>query len=327
MSKKFEGADGIRGLACLIVLCVHAIAMFYPATFPALVGMGKVGVWLFFVLSAFLLTAKFESSGYSFRSLFNYAIGRFLRIIPIFFIACLLYYSTGLIGIVSQADLYGAVTLSSGYGHLWTIPVEFKFYSILPVLAFLLFLTRDRVGYLGVCVLSVAMIGLQQYLWPYYLTPESSTSTHWYLSCFTLGCLTYVFFDAIRVRVTGNVSTIVGIAAMLSIALFSPILRSKIFGIELDRWAMNKHFFIGAIWSVFLLVMMDGKGAIGRLLKSRFMVAMGRYSFSIYLVHLLIYIEMTSYLQDSFLLNRPGFPRHSPSSGNSVSQTPLAIAA
>lgn len=53
-SMRFEGADGIRGLACLIVLCTHAVAMFFNSTYMALAGMGKVGVWLFFVLSAFL---------------------------------------------------------------------------------------------------------------------------------------------------------------------------------------------------------------------------------------------------------------------------------
>ena len=64
MSGRFEGADGIRGVACLIVICIHAIAIFFPSTRDLMAGAGKIGVWLFFVLSAFLLTSKFMRSGF-----------------------------------------------------------------------------------------------------------------------------------------------------------------------------------------------------------------------------------------------------------------------
>lgn len=89
-SAKLNGADGIRGLACLIVLITHAVNMFFIGT-PYLHGTGRIGVWLFFVLSAFLLTYKFERSGFSLLSISNYVIGRVLRIIPLFLISVVVY--------------------------------------------------------------------------------------------------------------------------------------------------------------------------------------------------------------------------------------------
>lgn len=77
MQGRYEGADGIRGLACLIVICVHGSAFFFPDTGHYLAGTGKIGVWLFFVLSAFLLTSKFIRSGFAARLVVGYAVGRF----------------------------------------------------------------------------------------------------------------------------------------------------------------------------------------------------------------------------------------------------------
>lgn len=126
-------ADGIRGLACLIVLVVHATAVTFPATYPYLRGTAKVGVWLFFVLSAFLLTYKLLHRGFSLRTLVDYGLGRFLRIYPLFALTVLGYYLLWpSAGIATQADLVQALTLQKGYIHLWTVPVEFKFYFFLP---------------------------------------------------------------------------------------------------------------------------------------------------------------------------------------------------
>lgn len=300
MSKKFSGADGIRGFACLIVLCVHAVAMFYHSTYLALTGMGKVGVWLFFVLSAFLLTSKFDGSGFGFYQVINYALGRFLRIVPIFAIACVIYLFLGNAGINTVDDLKNAVLLRSGYAHLWTIPVEFKFYAILPVIAFLLIFARNKFGYFASVGIAVVMICAQQFVWPYSMTPESSISTHWYLSCFTLGCLCAVCYEQASRLITPAVANVIFFVVLIVISMFSPIARNIIFGSEMDKWTQSQHFSIGAIWCAFMLAMMEGKGLAGRLMTSGFMKIMGRYSFSIYLIHWLIYASISNMHPNSF---------------------------
>ena len=59
---------------------------FIPEIAKYFAGTGEYVVWLFFVLSAILLTNKFSQIGFSFSELSGYAIGRILRIIPLFFV-------------------------------------------------------------------------------------------------------------------------------------------------------------------------------------------------------------------------------------------------
>ena len=128
------GADGIRGLACVIVLALHTIVISFPDTFPYVVGCPKIGVWLFFVLSSFLLTYQLEKRGFNWRSLADYGVGRFLRIIPAFAVVVVLYRIFGTAGINTWNDVWLALTFQHGYVHLWTIPVEFKAYALIPFL-------------------------------------------------------------------------------------------------------------------------------------------------------------------------------------------------
>ncbi|MBK9055180.1 MAG: acyltransferase [Chloroflexi bacterium] len=76
-----DSLDGLRGLAVLLVILGHTSnreAYFFPGANFA--GMGKSGVFLFFILSSFLLTYPFLEKGEEARSknfLLNYAIRRF----------------------------------------------------------------------------------------------------------------------------------------------------------------------------------------------------------------------------------------------------------
>lgn len=291
---RFAGADGIRGFACLIVLGVHGAAMFYAKAFTALVGMGKVGVWLFFVLSAFLLTSKFERSGFGVTSVISYAISRFIRIMPVFAIAVIFYYFLGTAGIDSQVDLESALTLRQGFGHLWTIPVEFKFYFFLPLFAFFIIKAKAFWGQAGALGASVTFIAVQQGLWPYWLSPENSISTHWYLSSFTIGCYCAVSIDFFRRFNTPRVATVVGVTVVILMVSASPVVRNLVFGMPLDRWLMNKFVYLSLLWGAFVIFLADGQGAFGRILNSRFMRKMGAWSFSMYLVHWYFYATLAN---------------------------------
>ncbi|MEE8508864.1 MAG: acyltransferase family protein, partial [Myxococcota bacterium] len=73
-----DALDGIRGLAVLLVLASHTGAF-------QLQGHGGVGVWLFFGLSAFLLTMPFAARperAASWPDLRHYFARRLRRILP-----------------------------------------------------------------------------------------------------------------------------------------------------------------------------------------------------------------------------------------------------
>lgn len=291
MLNRFEGADGIRGFACLIVLCVHAVAIFFNGSYMALAGTGKIGVWLFFVLSAFLLTSKFAKTGFHLSELLSYGIGRFLRIIPLYVIVVLLYFWLGTAGINSWQDVSNALLFKAGYAHLWTIPVEFKFYAILPLFAYLLLKAKQRGGQLGALGLAVAMIAAQQVVWPYWLTPESSISTHWYLSSFTIGCYFAVSMEFYAKHITAKWATVIGCAVVVLMILSSPIMRNILLDMPMDKWLQNKFVYLSLLWGFFVVALADGKGVFGAMLKTTIMRKLGAWSYSIYLVHWFFYIK------------------------------------
>src|SRR5690242_13493204 len=74
--------DGLRAVACLIVLVLHgyhfSLAPEYPTSswLFTLAGVAKVGVWLFFALSAFLLSTQLIDGSTSLR---DFITGRVLR--------------------------------------------------------------------------------------------------------------------------------------------------------------------------------------------------------------------------------------------------------
>ncbi|WP_434626181.1 acyltransferase [Pseudomonas sp. Z1-29] len=299
-SIRYAGADGIRGFACIIVLCVHAAAMFFSSTYMPLAGTGKIGVWLFFVLSAFLLTSKFERTGFSFYAILVYGLGRVLRIMPLFAIVVCLYYFLGTANIVTGTDAKNAILLTQGFAHLWTIPVEFKFYVVLPVVAFGLVRAKAFGGHAATLSLAVILIALQQGFWPYWATTENSISTRWYLSSFTLGCYFAVSFEYYRESVKPALADFVGVAVICLMVLSSPFMRNVLFDMPMDKWLQNKFVYLSLFWGLFIVALADGKGVIGAILQSAIMNKLGAWSFSIYLVHWYFYVTLSSAHPDSF---------------------------
>lgn len=285
---RYEGADGIRGLACLIVLCTHIPGFFIPELAKYFSGTGKFGVWLFFVLSAFLLTSKFLQIGFSASEIMKYALGRFLRIIPLFLLVLLLYLSSGVL-IHSYDDLVDAALFQKGYGHLWTIPVEFKFYAALPVFAFLFSVAQKRGGNIGSFMLLIMISISHQAMWPFWRMEANSIDAHWYIPCFLIGSYAAVSMGLFRKFATPAKATVVSVLVLISLLVLSPGGRNMLFGMPFDGWLQNKFLILGPIWGVFLVFLADGKGLVGSVLKSRPFTLMGAWSYSIYLIHWLVY--------------------------------------
>lgn len=97
--QRYSEMDGLRGLACLIVLIAHASAVRMPEQGWLITGTGHIGVWLFFVLSAFLLSIKLWSALPAAERLSRYGVDRVLRIFPPFIVAVLVYHYADMIGL------------------------------------------------------------------------------------------------------------------------------------------------------------------------------------------------------------------------------------
>ena len=147
MSKKrIISLDGIRGIAVLLVMLLHAHFQFGKG--------GAIGVDIFFVLSGFLITnnllEEYDISGKV--SIKNFWIKRFLRLVPAFFILLIFVFIIGLF--ISDKGHSKAILIETrdallylsniswlwteiGYerilGHTWSLSVEQQFYFIWPL--------------------------------------------------------------------------------------------------------------------------------------------------------------------------------------------------
>ncbi|HET6804397.1 MAG TPA: acyltransferase [Frateuria sp.] len=283
----FRNAEGIRGLACLIVLAVHCSGMFFPATGAYLGGVGKIGVWLFFVLSAFLLTNHLLLGSIDRRRLADYAVARFLRIVPLYLLAVVAYRFLGTAGINNSEKLFQAATLQRGFVHLWTIPVECKFYVLLAVLIIPLALAYRRIGPAWSFVAVAATAAAFAALFPFSATPGNSVSLWWYVPCFLTGVAAAVIYPTLPSTGQG-MCTVANVLVIGALVLSTNFFRSLIGGPAEPQWLSNKFIPIGLAWAGLLVLNVDRGGAWSKFWNAVPLQRVGRWSYPIYLFHWLI---------------------------------------
>ena len=160
--------DFLRGIALIAVILTHTVG-YFPSKFffvDFCFGLGRYGVQLFFVISAFTMTMLAQNK--SEFNLKDFYVKRFLRIFPLFFIAAILYFPTqknpnfwnpdGLqfweFGI-SIFFLQGFLptTINSTVPGGWSISNEANFYLIFPIF---LKLVNSKFKYLLVILTSLS---------------------------------------------------------------------------------------------------------------------------------------------------------------------------
>jgi peptidoglycan/LPS O-acetylase OafA/YrhL len=175
---RLPALDGLRGVAILLVLVHHVLAVFVPQRDASLVTGGFLGVDLFFVLSGFLITGLLLDEFRARRaiSLPSFYRRRFMRLYPalvVLLVAHAVYATRADISFDVEGDQLVSVlfyysnwreTLSipEGTGHLWSLAVEEQFYVVWPlVLLVLLWLTNARRTYIGpIIAAGIASIAL-----------------------------------------------------------------------------------------------------------------------------------------------------------------------
>ena len=145
--KRFDFLDGYRGLMAWSVVLEHFVG------FNNLVGDYEIvhrfgvftGVTGFFILSSFLLTYRLLTelqNAKSIKEVFliiaKYFIRRFFRVYAVFFIFSFAnQYILENLKCPNRAkfnSVYDLVTLgNTGSNHLWTIPIEIKYYFLIDI--------------------------------------------------------------------------------------------------------------------------------------------------------------------------------------------------
>ena len=179
--QNISGLDGLRGFAVLFVLGAHT--KFFSQ------GFGATGVWIFFLLSGYLLSNNLiidytKSNKSFFATTIQFYVKRFFRIVPVYFIVLLFYCFIVWGGNVNL--LIKHYTFQEAIWLFWTIKTELLFYILLPlILISMLALTKKQNNLIFISILlilfgyylteykiiftlSLAKVGQD---WPFYLTP------------------------------------------------------------------------------------------------------------------------------------------------------------
>jgi peptidoglycan/LPS O-acetylase OafA/YrhL len=153
VNRRIDGFDGVRAVAFLMVFVSHKLPT------PMTDRLGSAGVFVFFVLSGFLITrilvearAAIDTHGFDpWDELWRFWLRRALRIFPVYFVFLTVMTVLGWLGLVDIGtgfrQLSNAVFLSNlfielrgwggGMGHLWSLAVEEQYYLLFAPLALL----------------------------------------------------------------------------------------------------------------------------------------------------------------------------------------------
>ncbi len=282
MSRRYiPELDGLRAIAVLLVITAHLHA---PIMHLA---KGHFGVVIFFVLSGYLITSitlreEKEHGKVSFSSFY---IRRCFRIFPVYYVILAVYcvLILGLhVGPEKRAPLMHALPyyltylqeipfVHGGYGlpfyQSWSLGIEEKFYLIWPPLCFLL-LRHSRSQRIPVTfALIVGCIFMGPLISPY--------------ASILAGCLLALLFQHDWVQQLASQGSRIGSYAILLI-----FVALHIFVLPHSHWRFQEAVY-ASLFTAFLGLLLSGETAIGKVLRFRPLVAIGKVSYGIYLVHIL----------------------------------------
>jgi peptidoglycan/LPS O-acetylase OafA/YrhL len=303
--KRIQQLDGLRAIAVLMVIFFHYLNNQYigapvnkaESILMKVTSVGWSGVDLFFILSGFLIGSillKNRDSKNFFRTFY---VRRFLRIIPIYYVLLAIFFSIQLTSwFVADATifqnpipLWNFLTFTQNFvmgaqnhfgpGALtptWSLAVEEQFYLAIPLIVY--FVRNKYLPYVIVGLIGIAVI-------------SRSLATNWYqeytlLPCRIdspiLGfCIAYLLqYDNVVRFIRKN---------LLRFQLGLMFIGVPLFAAFYYRSGYFNHTLIALFFAVVLLIVrFSTKGWLYRTLTWHPFLLIGRYSYFIYLYHLLV---------------------------------------
>ena len=317
--------DGLRGLAMLMVLLFHGwvhnhywhlnvpLGPRRSVNIAALLGSGYTGVHLFLVLSGFCLYWPFVKSGVRVEmTLWQFARKRCRRILPPYYVVLILFGGIALVQSLTSSTpdhqrgyvldwlwLHAAMlhNLYPGYfatinAPLWTLALEFQLYILFPLFVE----AYRRFNGQGVLLTVFAFTIAYRYFVSHGAVPgDPAVETVLMKSVFGR-CFEFALgmFAAQRVaswhRDGGSLIRLADGGVVALFALLSAVdHRFWHLGTTSDaKW--------GLIYAGLLLAASRPKSLLHRLLSARWLVVCGIFSYSVYLIHEPLMIDLRRYV-------------------------------
>ncbi len=308
MDKRLNYIDALRGLAVLGVLMVHTGAfVFSSGPIATITALGAKGVQLFFFISAYTIFLSYhhqvKSDPNPIRSFY---IKRVFRIAPMYYLG-IIYYAlyNAWIGQTNSAE---GIALNATFLHSlspmyinnvvpggWSIGVEMSFYLLVPLLVFYVTSYKRAIYFVIICllvrILFLAVLNDNPFGYP---ANEWNHYLYWFLpnqlTCFAFGILFYFFKTKYQSKsiIPWNTLWISGVFLVGIYLLLK--LKSEF------EW-LNDDFLIMII--VFLLTTYLSVNP-NKFIVNNAMVNIGKYSYSIYLVHFAVLYFLEAGMFKSF---------------------------
>lgn len=301
--------EGMRGLAALGVLVTHVAFQTGAVSTPVLgrvFGRFDLAVAVFFALSGFLLWRPHAAAAHGLvprPSAGRYFLHRAVRILPAYWIAVIVVLTflpaagggwqvwAANLGLV---QVFVPLTLTDGLTQMWSLSVEVAFYLLLPLLALLLVRLRGEASRWRIPVLLAAATASLGWGFLPVPTPDGIHADNWlpgYLPWFGAGML----LAELVMRPEGPVHRFarrrvpMAVLAVVAFALACTDLAGPEGLVRAEPWQYTVKIVLGAVLAFALLApLVLGNTTGNRWLAGPLALAVGRWSYSLFIWHLLV---------------------------------------
>jgi len=291
---RFSEIDSLRAVACACVIVYHIIWQFNKVTesgtwlydWLGSGGLGLFGVMVFFAISGYVVPHSLR--GTRVVGAKRFIIRRFWRLYPPFWAvllwACIAKFAT----LWDKHFLWGLTMLPSAagvenaLGHFWTLEVELLFYMLLTVL----FLVLGRLGLIRILLTYSVILGVL-WIWPalpmekglWGRLPLFFSIMIWGAACREI--IRLDFSSWLRLGLPGGMMRATVVGGLTGLLMAWPLCNIYFGFIDGDRGRVGQFFVLSLSIIIFLF------WVVLRPMRIRFLARAGRWTYSVYLWHMM----------------------------------------
>jgi peptidoglycan/LPS O-acetylase OafA/YrhL len=263
--------DGLRGAAALRVVLSHCMSLgFLPQVAPF---GGVLGVTIFFALSGFLMASLHGRQEFNSETVWTYIVPRGARIAPLYLLVVIIAWlihariDNAFVYNINADNITRHLFFSGSEQVFWTIPPEVQFYAFFLLIWVALARRGKYAAALGVSIVGMLLVA--------HRLPGTTLPAK--LPFFLFGACA----GLVRVRFPERFVSTIQAILLLSVTAASAIL----FHIAGQEAPVYQSFLYAALCALMILSF-SLPARFGLLLfGNRVMLALGAWSFSIYLLH------------------------------------------
>ncbi|MGL4589748.1 MAG: acyltransferase family protein [Mycoplasmatales bacterium] len=297
--KKINVLEGIRGIAVLMVFFDHA----YLGVGPRL---GQAAVYIFFILSAFLMfTPFFANKEYEFnvKNYLKYLVRRIFRVIPVYWFVVIIYVAdrilTDTVGYLTPIKLFYNAIFLQGVGPFdfrlitqsWTLVIEMQFYLFIPLIAFWL-MKKEKNIFRNLAILFVISYILRIISIYVFGLKYGNPMFFLYYDLFAIGTMLSYLWSTNQLEKLGKSLKVIAVPLFLvytAATIFSNLKYGNeiIVGLVIPTIAVLSFF-------VFAFLLTNENHLITRIIGNKFFQFIGTIGYSFYLIHIFV-LKYTGY--------------------------------